>query len=51
MSLQKIERPARWDVPFSDRMTDADVERLLTIRPFSDLIPTGSAAKSPLPES
>ncbi len=39
MSLQKIERPARWDVPFSDQMTDADVERLLSVRPFSDLDP------------
>ena len=29
-----VPRPQRWDVPFGERMTEADVERLLSIDPF-----------------
>lgn len=29
-----IPRPRRWDVPFGERMTEADVDRLLAIEPF-----------------
>ena len=32
-----IPRPKRWDVPFSDDMTDADVERILAAPPFKDI--------------
>jgi Fe-S-cluster-containing dehydrogenase component/CRP-like cAMP-binding protein len=29
-----VPRPQRWDVPFGERMTEADVDRLLSIDPF-----------------
>lgn len=29
-----VPRPERWDVPFDERMSERDVERLLTIEPF-----------------
>jgi Fe-S-cluster-containing dehydrogenase component/CRP-like cAMP-binding protein len=29
-----IPRPQRWDVPFGERMTEADVDRLLAVEPF-----------------
>ena len=29
-----LERPQRWDAAFDDRMTDADVDRLLATAPF-----------------
>ncbi|MEX2315728.1 MAG: cyclic nucleotide-binding domain-containing protein [Pirellulales bacterium] len=32
-----IPRPQRWDVPFGQRMTDADVDRLLAVEPFSSV--------------
>jgi Fe-S-cluster-containing dehydrogenase component/CRP-like cAMP-binding protein len=32
-----IPRPQRWDVPFGEQMTDADVDRLLTIEPFRSM--------------
>jgi len=35
IGLVSIPRPQRWDVPFSEDMTDGDVDRLLTIPPFS----------------
>ena len=35
IGLVSIPRPQRWDVPFSADMTDGDVDRLLTIPPFS----------------
>ncbi len=31
------DRPQRWDQPFSDKMTDGDVARILKISPFSDI--------------
>jgi Fe-S-cluster-containing dehydrogenase component/CRP-like cAMP-binding protein len=34
-----IQRPQRWDIPYSDEMTDADVERILSAPPFSELDP------------
>ena len=29
-----VPRPQRWDVPFGERMSDADVDRLLSVDPF-----------------
>lgn len=34
-----LERPQRWDAAFDPEMTDADVERLLAIEPFSRMKP------------
>lgn len=39
-TFESIQRPERWAVPFSPEMTDADVDRLLSIEPFSSLDPT-----------
>ena len=32
-----IPRPKRWDVPFSDKMTDSVVQRILSVAPFKDI--------------
>jgi hypothetical protein len=32
-----IQRPRRWDKPFSPDMSDADVDWVLTLKPFSDM--------------
>jgi Fe-S-cluster-containing dehydrogenase component/CRP-like cAMP-binding protein len=32
-----LNRPKRWDTPFSDEITEADVQRLLTLAPFKDM--------------
>ncbi|MDB6126180.1 MAG: hypothetical protein JWM35_76 [Verrucomicrobia bacterium] len=34
-----LQRPKRWDSPFSDDITDADVQRLLRLAPFKDMKP------------
>lgn len=36
MSIKEVpvQRPQRWDTPFSAEMTEADVDRLLTLAPF-----------------
>ena len=39
-TFESIQRPERWAVPFSREMTDADVDRLLTIEPFASVDPT-----------
>ena len=36
-----LNRPRRWDVPFSSDMSAADVERLLGLAPFRDMDPGG----------
>jgi Fe-S-cluster-containing dehydrogenase component/CRP-like cAMP-binding protein len=36
----RIQRPTRWDVPFSSEMTSQEVERLLRILPFADMDPS-----------
>ena len=36
-SQTRITRPQRWDVPFSASMTEADVDRLLTVVPFASI--------------
>lgn len=32
-----VQRPMRWDNPFSRNMTDADVERVIALAPFRDM--------------
>lgn len=39
-TFESIQRPERWTVPFSSEMTDAVVDRLLTIEPFASLDPS-----------
>jgi Fe-S-cluster-containing dehydrogenase component/CRP-like cAMP-binding protein len=43
-----IPRPQRWDVPFGAEMTDADVDRLLTIEPFCRIDPSAFPPALPL---
>ena len=43
-----IERPQRWDVAFDPEMTDAAVERLLAIAPFSAMDATKFSKRAPL---
>ena len=38
-SFESIQRPERWSVPFSADMSDKDVDRILTVEPFSTLDP------------
>lgn len=45
-----IERPQRWDAAFDPAMTDADVERLLAIPPFSNMSPANFPKRTPLRE-
>ncbi len=33
----ELQRPQRWDKPFSDTMTDEDIERLMSVPPFSEI--------------
>ena len=32
-----IQKPMRWDSPFSPDMTDGDVDRVMSIEPFCDM--------------
>ena len=34
---QVIRRPKRWDNPFSPAVSDADVDRILSVKPFSEM--------------
>src|SRR5215216_3058881 len=43
-----LERPDRWDAAFDPEMTDADVDRLLSIAPFSDMSPSNFPKRTPL---
>lgn len=43
-----ITRPQRWDAPFGQSMTDADVERLLKFEPFVSMDPEEFPAAVPL---
>src|SRR3990170_5504101 len=43
-----VARPKRWDVPFGQEMTDADVDRLLRIEPFRSIDPTAFPPTLPL---
>jgi Fe-S-cluster-containing dehydrogenase component/CRP-like cAMP-binding protein len=44
----KIERPGRWDNPFDAEYDEADLDRLLTIAPFSGMKPANFPPKQPL---
>ena len=39
MATAVISRPQRWDAPFDPEMSAADVERVLSIPPFSEIDP------------
>ena len=45
-----LERPQRWDAAFDADMTDADIDRLLTIAPFCDMDPAQFPKRTPLRE-
>ena len=45
-----VERPQRWDVAFDPAMTDADIDRLLAIPPFSDMPAEKFSKRTPLRE-
>ena len=45
-----VERPQRWDAAFDPEMTDAAVDRLLTIAPFSGMNPDKFPRRTPLRE-
>ncbi|HKS37949.1 MAG TPA: cyclic nucleotide-binding domain-containing protein [Verrucomicrobiae bacterium] len=45
-----VERPQRWDAAFDPAMTDADVDRLLSIPPFSKMSPEKFPSRTPLRE-
>jgi len=32
-----IQRPRRWDAPFSEDMDQAEVDRILALEPFRDM--------------
>ena len=39
-TIESIQRPQRWSVPFSTEMMDTDIDRLLDVKPLCDLDPT-----------
>src|SRR3954463_15696671 len=45
-----VERPQRWDAAFDPAMTEADVDRLLAIGPFSAMLPENFPKRTPLRE-
>ena len=47
--MRAIPRPERWDSPFDPNMTDADVDRILSITPFSEMDLADFPASAPLP--
>ncbi|MCZ6680838.1 MAG: 4Fe-4S dicluster domain-containing protein [Candidatus Poribacteria bacterium] len=46
--MRAIPRPQRWDSPFDPNMTDADVNRILSILPFSEMNPDDFPPSTPL---
>src|SRR5687767_4623035 len=45
-----VERPQRWDVAFDPAMTDADIDRLLALPPFSNMPAEKFPKRTPLRE-
>jgi Fe-S-cluster-containing dehydrogenase component/CRP-like cAMP-binding protein len=45
-----LERPDRWDAAFDPEMAEADVDRLLSIPPFSEMSPSNFPKRTPLRE-
>jgi Fe-S-cluster-containing dehydrogenase component/CRP-like cAMP-binding protein len=50
VTASMLERPDRWDAAFDPEMTDADVDRLLSIPPFSKMSPANFPKRTPLRE-
>lgn len=44
------DRPRRWDAPFSEDLTDADIARLLERAPFKDMKAESFPRSAPLPD-
>lgn len=47
-SASLLERPERWDAAFDPEMTEAEVDRLLTIPPFNKMSPANFPNRTPL---
>jgi Fe-S-cluster-containing dehydrogenase component/CRP-like cAMP-binding protein len=43
-----LDRPRRWSAAFSDKMTEADVDRLMRLEPFKDMKPESFPRSAPL---
>src|SRR5438477_4716144 len=50
ITASMLERPDRWDAAFDPEMTNADVDRLLSIPPFSKMLPSNFPKRTPLRE-
>lgn len=48
MSEFQVDRPGRWDKPFAENMTEADVARILAHKPFSEIDPDKFPKNIPL---
>ncbi len=48
LGVAVVERPQRWDEPFDPDMSAADVDRVLSLPPFSRMDPSAFAAQTPL---
>jgi CRP-like cAMP-binding protein len=47
-TLPSLERPRRWDAPFSTETSDADIAGLLKASPFREMNPEGFPRSAPL---
>ncbi len=47
-TILKVERPGRWDSPLDPEFSDADLDRLLQLAPFSEMNPESFSRKQPL---
>ncbi len=45
-----LDRPRRWDAPFSDDMEESEVRRILSVAPFRDMRADSFPRSAPLPE-
>src|SRR6185436_2336905 len=43
-----VQKPERWSVPFDPNMSEADVNRLLTLSPFREMDPAAFPPRTPL---
>jgi Fe-S-cluster-containing dehydrogenase component/CRP-like cAMP-binding protein len=50
VTASMLERPDRWDAAFDPETTEADVDRLLSIPPFSKMSPANFPKRTPLRE-
>ena len=49
-AISQIDKPVRWATKFGPKMTEDDVNRLLTLKPFNQLDPKLYPARTPLRE-